>query len=591
MEKLGEARLMSLKVWHSLLGTAVVIALGVIFFADAWNWFFCLVAVWLMLFFGSNLVFAWRNRIRLSDHSLWKLSEYKNHQDFSLAAAREVWDDEKPGSTLELRVKLRGVIEAGETGRAPLSSKEASAWRLTVDGFRHTRLGAEGDFTSLVDKTWVPRLVLADAGDRAAIEPPARLNAGLFREERVTGEGLGSFPHVKALVEEAAAFQGLNRSQFTGFRITETRLEAEPVTVYGTLSRGDGLKLTGTDVPDDPGSLLIVADRAKDKKRLQRQRSPVYWINVALFVLSLPVVTIAVANSPWVPTYEGPVEVTPGGQELQIEIGGSASKVWTFDGKDTRTLVSLQSDGKDSPQSADQMLVLTVFGGTVKDYGPDREGRLKWQNGHWLLDPAQKPALNRTGLFHFRNLTSRKVTLRFPSDSELSTYTWSLKPHEGQGTDSGNYLTLNNKDLPIPEGTEVSLEAGKDERHLVAGVSPELVWNGSLDAWLLTLGDPVLKTGSAPLWAVPDPRLHLRGVVVDAPDGQTDTFDVPPGPPDQPVPVKSVAGEAYSVVDTQVFSLRTTDVKVLFSGPLRGYKGTTWVRDHWELVVPLTPAP
>jgi hypothetical protein len=582
---------MSLKVWHSLLGTATVAALGVIFFADAWSWFFCVVAVWLTLFFGSNLVFAWRSRARLSERGLWNLSEYKNHQDFSLAAAREVWDDEKPGSTLELRVKIRGRVETADTAKAPLSSQEAAAWRLTADGLRHTRLGAEGDYTPLVDKTWMPRLTLTDGEDRAVVEPPARLNAGLYREELLTWDGLGQFPAVKKLVTAAIELKGLKKEQFNGFRVTETRLDAEAVTVYGTLSRGESLRLTGTDVPDDPGSLLVVADRAQDKKRMRRRRSPIYWVNAALLVVSLPVTAIAIVNSPLVPTYNGPVEVSPGGQELQVEIGASAPKVWTFDTKDTRTQVSLQSDGKDYPVTADETLVLTVFGGTMKDYGPGREGRLKWQDGHWLLDTRQAAVLNREGLFRFRNLTSKKVTVRFPADSELSSYWWTLKPHEGQGTDDGNYLTLKNQDLHIPETTEVSLEAGKSERHLVAGVSPELVWNGSLDAWLLTLSDPVLEMGSAPLWALPDARLHLRGVVVDAPDGQTDTFDVPPGPPDQPVPVKSVAGEPYSVVDPQVFSLRTTDIKVLYKGPLKGYTGSKWVHDHWEVVVPLTTAP
>ena len=233
----------------------------------AWIGIVLLAAVFLH-FLIETVVLVRRRRFRrrLSD-----VNEFKQHQQFMVKDLEAALSSDPLLSGASIPVVLSGTVTGEAAKKAPLSMKKALAYRLVAEPLEV--MAGVGGQVLLVDSWWGD-MTLRDSTGSIRLAGPGVLDGSSLKERVFTMKNLLSeLPDIAARVQDGLGIaQGKESS---GARISLREIALFPqdeVRVYGKTERtSDGLRVSGNDTLDDPGSLLVKAAVSPASSRLPRR--------------------------------------------------------------------------------------------------------------------------------------------------------------------------------------------------------------------------------------------------------------------------------------------------------------------------------
>ncbi len=431
-------------------------------------------------------------------------------------------------------IRLPALVE-GEMGarrgrRSPLSGDECLAWRLEAE-LLEGLAGVPGP-TQTVDAYW-GSLVLSDGTGSIALGNRGILDSGGWLEKSLGLSSLrAELPELADRTIELLGLSGDKRALSARILLREVSLRAgDRVRAYGQASlqepggKPEGrLLLEGSDVLDDPGSLLVRAAKEAASSRMPRARGRALALGLAGIVLAAGALGLAL----------GPLEKSlarPGGfldpsrrGPVTLDLDGGASRVviadksWDFEAGDARKGVKLFSDEVSFVAARDAKVAVYDLSLKEESLEGGDEGYPRWDGSAWIFEPgrteAAKPAAaGGRGRLYIRNLSKEKVGIHIlgPGAPDAN---WSFKPLEAADDATGHYLSYSAGGEPSVDGaTRIELSR-KDGSRRVLVVGRSALWRAS-GSWLLALA-PELLGGSGKLYVANRGDRPLRIWIIGA---------------------------------------------------------------------------
>ncbi len=597
---------MTLRTWHMITAILVGVLFIPMIFSDDYTYFWVLILAWLELFFLGNLIFSFRGARWGREKKLWDLKEFRHHQDFSLPAAADVFSEEKANGSLELKVHIHGVLQGYKRAStlSPLTGQPCLGWTLEVDIFRKSKFGGDGDFTPVVQNTtWIPMFLL-DEGVECRVDPPGIINAGHFSEQFFTWATFPNKSVLGTLLDQGLVQLNISREGHTGVRVRETWIaEGEGVQLYGQLTKNqEGLVLRGNGIPEDPDSLHILADRAKEKKRFKTKKSPLIFINLAFLILIFPILALGVLATPageklhFLSSFfnysrTGTIQVNSGGRKVLFQFypaGQSEAETWdmstTVKGKD----LYLEKDSLRWETSGSTLLKAWLVQGSSESVRPGNENYPVWHKTHWVLDLNKEMVapVAKSGRIFVRNHLKQPISLRFQSETSkenLDGY-WNLRALSGDQETPGIrlYFSRNKSNVILSTGDTIFLEiSSRVHRTFGVGTSPEVQWSEEAGGWVLELNSVALETPQGSVEVLPPSGMTVI-LTHKAPElDQLDTWRLSPGAEEPKVP--------FTLIEGQEFTISLSKEKPLYEGALENCPWAQWNQDRW-ILTPLEPS-
>lgn len=427
---------------------------------------------------------------------------------------------------IRLPALVEGQIAArrGQGRRSPLSGDECLAWRLEAE-LLEGLAGVPGP-TQTVDAHW-GSLELSDGTGTILLGQRGILDAGGLREKRF---GLASLraelPDLADRTIELLGLSGDRRAASARILLREVSLRAgDRVRAYGqaTLQAGGGkaegrLLLEGSEVLDDPASLLVRAAKEAASSRMPRARGRALALGLAGLVLAAGALGLALGPLERSLAKPGALLDTSRRGPVSIDLDGSASRVviagksWDFEAGDRRKGLKLLSD--DSAFIAARDARVAVYDLSLKEEsleGGD-EGYPRWDGSAWILEPGRTEAAKAAtaggrGRLYIRNLSKERVGIHIlgPGAPDVN---WSFKPLEAADDATGHYLSFSAGGEPSVDGATRVEISGKDASRRVLVLGRSALWRGT-GSWLLELA-PELLGGSGKLYVANRGERPLR---------------------------------------------------------------------------------
>lgn len=588
---------MTLRTWHVLTATVAGVLFALMLFNDNFTWFLPWLAGWITAFFLGNCLIGLRSILRSRDRKLWNLSEFRHHQEFSIAAAEDVFAEEKAGQSFDLKVHVSGRIKElpGHLLTTPLSNRRAVAWTCDIEVFRKTRLGGDADFSAVHLATKLEPCLLEDGGKTLRLEPPGLLNAGHFREEFFTWKTLPDSGPLRSLIDSGMVRNNLAAKDYQGLRIRETFLEpGEAVEAWGQLTKGaDGLTLFGNDILDDPGSLFLQAVRANEKKRLKGKISPLLWLNFALLALSGWGLAASIGSV----SSTGEIQVNPGARGIEFRFtpsDQSPAKIWEFDANDTSSAIWLKSGDSRWKTSGDTQLSVWLVQASSGQTAPGQALYPVWQKDHWLFNPlSDRQPVQETGPIWVKNHLGSRIKLRFTSSTskvDLSGF-WALDAGAGVKSDPGIRLIFNSdgSNVLLTTGDQITLEAGGEVKRIFGlGSSPEITYLEADSGWLLDLEKTALNRLKGPVRVVQPAGKSLTLTLDNPLPDQLATVVLPPAEKAGETAARS-GEQDWLLTDGQSFTWSLRNEKLFWQGRLQDCPWAKFEQGHWVINPPAGP--
>jgi hypothetical protein len=458
--------------------SAAVVALAIFFIGKdkdyAWIGIVLLAALCIQ-FLIETVILLRRERYkrRLSD-----VSEFKENRTFLIKDLESTLSGDALLKGVSIPVMIDGVITGEEGKTAPLSGKKALAYRLVAEAMEGmARVGGQ---VLLVDSYW-GGMSLRDETGTAHVSGPGVLD-GSSRIERIfTLENLKEeFPELASRVQDGLGISTGKESQKIRIALREIALfPSDKVRVFGKAELSSGeLGISGADILDDPGSLLV---RAASSPASSRIPSRTYRI-IAFGAVSLCLLgaLVVVASTTVIPdmfktggifdaTRTGKVSLNLDGRALRITIGTSH---WDLRQGDTAKGFVLSSGDSDFQASRTDAVTIQSVTGTDRTIKNGDSDYPRWDGADWLFEagfPArqsgQAQAGTHSGRLYVRNLTDSSVTLRVLGShgSPLVDTRWTFNPYEGSDDPKGSYLDVEGAGPLITSGgdrLEITVKKG-----------------------------------------------------------------------------------------------------------------------------------
>jgi len=420
-------------------------------------------------FFIETIVILKRRRFR---HRLADVRQYGEHHQFQVKDLEAALSDDTMMAGVSVPVILTGTLSGGAEHQAPLSKRNALAWRVVAEPIE--AMGKIGGQVIVVDSHW-DAMSLSDETGKVGLGGPGVLDGSSLRERIFMMKNLhAELPQIASRVEDALGLAEAKDSKNVRVELREIAVfAADKVVVYGKAHRSSGkLEVTGNDTVEDPESLLVQAVTSPASSRIPRRTMAL--IGAGTLAVCALVALGAVVYSAFVsrlfqpggmfdPTRTAAVRLDLDGRPLRVMI---AKNHWTFDKGDLTKGFAL-SDGTESFRaSRGSPVVIQRIEESSRVVLNGEHEYPRWDGAAWILEiaPSASPnptvaAASRAGRLYVRNRSDSSVKLRLIKGDEtpLGDTVWNFAAHEGAQDPRGSYLIVLGKG-PISVSSENMLE-------------------------------------------------------------------------------------------------------------------------------------
>lgn len=452
-----------------------------------------------------------RYRRRLAD-----TSEFKEHRPLQVKDLEAALSADALVSGVTLPVILDGTVNGDAAHEAPLSGRKALAWRLVAEPLEG--MGKIGGMVLPVDSRW-GAMTLRDETGEVRVDGPGVLDGSGLAERLFSVETLRSeLPQLAPRILDGLGLKEGKESARARISLREIALfPKDKVRVYGQAHRaGSQTSVTGTDVLDDPGSLLVRAAVRPASSRFPHRTfqtitfalvSLVLFAGLAAFASSTLSSTMFAPGGLFDASRTGAVRLDMDGRQLRLTIADSH---WPLDkGDSTQGFALPEGDTDFKASRSTHVLVQAVQPSLVELHNGDA-GYPRWDRAAWVLEAASgaagatttagsTPSAAHTGPLYIRNLTGSAVTLRVlrPDGSPAIDTAWTFAAYESADDPRGHYLDVTGKGaLQVSQDSRVELVTRKGALRILS-VADAARWGTS--SWLLELA-PESLGGSGKLF-------------------------------------------------------------------------------------------
>jgi hypothetical protein len=535
-----------------------------------------------------------RFRRRLAD-----TSEFKEHRPFQVKDLEEALSSDALVSGVSLPVILDGTVSGDAAHEAPLSGRKALAWRLVAEPLEG--MGKVGGMVLPVDNRWGGMTLHDETGD-LRVEGPGVLDGSSLVERVFSVETLRSeLPQLAPHVVDGLGLKEGKESARTRIALREIALfPKDKVRVYGKARRAGAVTMvTGTDVLDDPGSLLVRAAVRPASSRFPRRTfqtitfalvSLVLFAGLAAFASSTLSSTMFAPGGLFDASRTGAVRLDMDGRQLRLTIADSH---WSLDqGDSTRGFALTDGDTDFKASRTAQVTVQDVHSSQV-ELRNGETGYPRWDGAAWVVDAGtagaaaatSTPPAAHTGPLYIRNLTGSPVTVRVlrPDGSPVIDTTWTFAAYESADDPRGHYLDVTGKGaLPVSQDARVELVTKKGALRILP-VAAAARWGTS--SWLLELA-PESLGGSGKLFVKNSGTSPVRIWVIGS-DGHAlygeDPWSFEPGEGATENKGLRLTYDDKDIVMTgrETIRVETQALSTIYKGPLE--RLGTWRKGSWTI--------
>jgi hypothetical protein len=466
-------------------------------------------------------------------HRFADTREFRGHRPFAVNDLEEALSSGTEVAGVTLPVVITGTVASSAEKKAPLSGKKAVAWRLVAEPLEG--VGKVGGQVLTIDAWW-PDLTVRDETGTVSLHGPGVLDGSSYVERVCSMATLRSdFPEIASRVADGLGIAEGKESKILRIALREIALcSKDKVTVYGSAQRSpDGLSLSGTDVLDDTGSLMVRASSRPASTRIPRRLAAT--VSFAVFSLLLLAGLVAFASSTVASTLTAPgglldasrtgdVKLDLDGRALRVTVGTSH---WDLDAGESTKGYALSADsGTFKAARSSVLLIQEVHPSTVTIRNGDA-GYPRWDGSAWMFEAgsaagspagAAAPAPASTepahsGPLYIRNLTGFPVTVRVlnADNTPRADTTWDFAAYEAAKDPRGHYLEITGKGaLQCPSDARVEITTSKGYQRILplatAGRWDASAWRFELvPEYLAGRGNLYVKnTGGQPIriWVI-----------------------------------------------------------------------------------------
>lgn len=541
---------------------------------------------------AGGLVAAGLRRRRLAG-----LGEFRSHATFTAEDLAATLADETVGEGGSLPALVSGVV-SGEAREAPLSKAPSLAWRLEAESLSGMA-GSAGE-ALLVDSFW-GEFSLEDATGRVAIDGPGILDPAGFAERVYSAANLKKeLPGLAGRITDGLELSGAKELSKVRIRLREVYLRpSDHVAAYGLASLvHDGPRLSGNDLVDDPGSLLVRAATRPASSR--REATGGKAIALSLVAAAFLASAGGIFSSAFLPRLtrpgglldpgaSAPVTVAKDGRGFRLELG---TGIWEFEADSVAGETTLMSGDEEWLSGKGEKARLSAVELRSLDLANGEPGYPRWDGEDWLLaigEEPKAPARGGEGRLFLRNLTKAKVSFKIQraDGSALGEGSWTFLPLEGAGSANGNYLSLSGKGaVTLSSGDKIEFLGAEGSRrtHAIGSVAE---WKPS-GFWRLDLV-PELLAGEGTL-RVKNPTSQPVKIWILGADGKRLHGDSPWnfGPREGADKNKgldlTVDGKSISFTGREAVRIGFEELRPVYEGPLSGLASKRDGRWRIELV-------
>jgi hypothetical protein len=561
----------------------------------AWIGIVVLAAVSLH-FLIETVVMLKRGRFRrlLSD-----LSEYREHQQFSIKDLEGTFASDAPLSGVAIPAILTGTVVGGQEKKAPISGKKAIAWRVVAEPLES--MAKVGGQVILVDSYW-GEMSLKDGTGTVPLSGPGVLDGSSLTERVYTLKNLrGDLPEIAARVEDGLGIIEGKETKSVPIALREIALcSADKVLVYGKVDQTSGrMVVSGTDRLDDAGSLLVRAAGSPASTRIPRRTlrtivfaSVTVCLLAGLGVFASQTVIAGMFKPGGIldPSRTAKISLDLDGRPLRITIGDSH---WDFTQGDMSKALALLSNNSPFQGSRESPVKVQLVGATTRIIGNGDADYPRWDGTAWVFDAAGRSreaaaeaGPSGSGRLFVRNLTGALVTLRVLSrdGSPVVDTSWNFQPYEAANDPQGHYLELTGKGA-VPVSRDNRLEIiMKNGSHRIVPLAAVAKWVSS-GSWLFEMVPErlagtgkifVKNSGEAPI------RLWLIGADGQVLYGQDPwTFESKEGTSENRGLRLQFDDKDIMMTGREAVKLEVQDLRTVYDGPLQ--RIARWRRGSWTI--------
>lgn len=417
-------------------------------------------------------------------------------------------------------IAIAGKIRREEALIAPVTGRSCAAWRLEAQLLRRRdfafRVLLPGARLAPLLVTSDVSAVTVDAGDGATLEigAEAELLLSEGREVLLSWVDFCRLPFAaKKLIDDALAKQSLEHKDWAGIRVEEGIIEAgEFVTAFGVCRKtATGIALRA--LHDPPRPLVLTTWSAREVERSGKNRKRALVRGAARVAAAAIVLLFLWARADF--RKVGTIGYVPGRQtwSLDLEPRGHEGTVynWSLNANQEHSRIQLVADSQDAYVTGRTKVAITRV--NTQDEGKSvlgRDARVAWTGERWFLELPPKAAVAapetqpvRRGSIYVRNGSTKFVKVDFipehpEAHSPPTNWEWRFIPGETGDEAIGVHLTQKGEPLDIATGDAVTLRTSSVKggeyafsRRFWAGVSSEIVWNGS--GWVIAIDDALLS--------------------------------------------------------------------------------------------------
>jgi hypothetical protein len=532
-------------------------------------------------------------------HRFADTREFRDHQPFAVNDLEEALSSGTEVAGVTLPVIITGTVGSSVEKKAPLSGKKAVAWRLVAEPLEG--VGKVGGQVLTIDAWW-PDLTVRDETGTVPLRGPGVLDGSSYVERVCSMATLRSdFPEIASRVADGLGIVEGKESKSLRIALREVALcSRDKVTVYGSAQRSaEGLSLSGTDVLDDTGSLMVRASVRPASTRIPRRL--LATVSFAVFSLLLLAGLVAVASSTVASTLTAPgglldasrtgaVKLDLDGRALRVSVGTSH---WDVNSGDATKGYALSADSASFKAARSSALLIQEVHPSAVTIRNGDAGYPRWDGTAWVFEvgsAAAAPAQASTtpahsGPLYIRNLTGSAVTVRVlnADNTPLADTTWNFAAYEAASDPRGHYLEITGKGaVQVPPDARVEITTNKGYQRilpLAAGRWDASAWRFELvPEYLAGRGNLYVKNaGGQPIriWVIGADGKPLFG---DDPW----TFEPKEGADKDRGLRLQYNDKNIAVSGRELITVETRQLTTLYEGPLErlaSWKGGAWTVD------------
>ncbi|MBN2738692.1 MAG: hypothetical protein JXR70_17045 [Spirochaetales bacterium] len=467
-----------------------------------------------------------KNQFRLRELSL---REYREHQEISIDAIEDIFQEEKAEDDFGLPVMLKGISQGDESLKSPLSQNPCLAYHLRVELLNPSDLSNGTYSYLLINKDKSREFKLQQNEKTISIAEGGFCQFRNSKNKNFTWSYMSRLPEeLKQIIEEELKLKNMDKSQFSGFRVIEEIFnQGESTIVYGICKKSSSkLMINGNHKLDHPESLTITTISRQEREEAitelknKSRRNSFLFMAPALLLLIIPLYFFAQPKL----MKSGVVYYVKSDIDVKIEITDFSSEPgenywWTFGATDNRDKIELwNADNEDLHAYSKSQLVISqkLMEDQIYEVGVDKN--IQWKGSYYyfeasgdLPEPAAAGDYHK-GRIYLKNKSSQKVKITFDQKArEISSESyWTWNPWDGMKYDYGNYAIKNiyNDKEEIIEEKEILLETGDPlflyinnqlVRSITLGASKELPFVPNT-GWSVIMDEHFLKPRKGPIY-------------------------------------------------------------------------------------------